>query len=124
MTLDPEWAARRRAIERGRYWVSPVGRRPRWRKAILGRLLTLFGLGLRLTGLYGRGRRNALDIRRVEMEVAVPGLPTEFDGYRILHVSDTHLDVLPDLVAEAQRVLAGLDVDLLALTGDVWPSAR
>jgi len=119
MTLDPEWAARRRAIERGRHWVSPVGRRPRWRKAIMGRLLTLFGLGLRLTGLHGRGRRNALDVRRIEMEVAVPGLPTAFDGYRILHVSDTHLDVLPDLVAEAQRVLGGLEVDLLALTGDV-----
>jgi predicted MPP superfamily phosphohydrolase len=53
------------------------------------------------------------------MEVALRGLPTAFDGYRILHVSDTHLDALPDLVAEAQRVLAGLEVDLLALTGDV-----
>ena len=86
----------------------------------MGRLLTLVGLGLRFTGLYGRGRRNALDVRRVEMDIAVPGLPTAFDGYRILHVSDTHLDVLPDLVAEAQRVLAGLEVDLLALTGDVY----
>jgi predicted MPP superfamily phosphohydrolase len=119
MTLDPEWAARRRAIERGRHWVSPVGRRPRWRKAIMGRLLVLVGLGMRLTGLYGRGRRNALDVRRVEMDVVVPGLPAAFDGYRILHVSDTHLDVLPDLVEAARRVLAGLEVDLLALTGDV-----
>ena len=48
-----------------------------------------------------------------------PDLPAAFDGYRILHVSDTHLDVLPDLVEAAQRVLAGLEVDLLALTGDV-----
>src|SRR5260370_36882933 len=53
------------------------------------------------------------------MEVAGPGLPAAFDGFAILHASDTHLDVLPSLVAEAQRVLAGLEVDLLALTGDV-----
>src|SRR5260370_28396604 len=110
MTLDPEWALRRRAIERGRYWVSPTGRRPRWRKAIMGRLLTLFELGLRFAGLYGRGRRNALDVRRLEMEVAVPGRPAAVRGLRILHLSDTHLDVLPSLVAEAQRVLAGLEV--------------
>src|SRR5260370_31340333 len=111
---DREGPAGRRSIGGGRHWVSPAGRRPRWRKAIMGRLLTLFGLGLRFTGLYGWGRRNALDVRRVEMEIAVPGLPTAFDGYRILHVSDTHLDVLPDLVAEAQSVLPRLEVDLLA----------
>src|SRR5258707_14938872 len=107
MTLDPEWAARRHAIERGRYWVSPAGRRPRWRKAIMGRLLALAGLGLRLTGLYGRGRRNALDVRRIEMVVVVPGLPTAFDVYCILHVSDTHLVVLPYPSKLARRDLAG-----------------
>src|SRR5258708_33183665 len=101
MTLDREGAARRHAIERGRYWVSPAGRRPRWRKAIMGRLLALAGLGLRLTGLYGRGRRNALDVRRIEMDVVVPGLPTAFDGYRILHASDPPLDLLPPLVQPA-----------------------
>jgi len=103
--------------------VSPVGPRSRWRKAILVRLLDLFGLGLRLTPLLAWGRRNALDLRREEIEVALPGLPPSFDGYRILHISDTHLDVLPELVASARRVLAGVDVDLLALTGDVHGAA-
>jgi uncharacterized protein len=119
MTLDPDWAARRRAIEQGRYWFGPGGRRPRWRKVFTGRLLALAGLGLRMVGLYERGRRNALDLRRVEIEVAVPGLPAAFDGYRILHVSDTHLDVLPELVEVTRGLLADLEVDLLALTGDV-----
>jgi uncharacterized protein len=119
MTLDPEWMARRRAIEQSRYWIGPGGRRPRWRKAITGKLLMVAGFGLRLVGLYGRGLRNALDPRRVEIDVVVPGLPSAFDGYRILHVSDTHLDVLPELVQEARRLLDGLEVDMLALTGDV-----
>jgi predicted MPP superfamily phosphohydrolase len=119
MTLDPEWAARRRAIERSRYWVGPNGRRGRWRKAITSKVLALGGLGLRLFGLYGRGRRNALAVRCVEMEIDIPGLPATFDGYRLLHLSDTHLDVLPELAAVARQLLAGLDVDMLALTGDV-----
>ena len=89
---------------------------------MFNRLLATFALGLRLTPLQARGRRNALDLRRVEIEVALPRLPPSFDGYRILQISDTHLDVLPELVDAAQRVLAGVEVDLLALTGDIHGS--
>jgi predicted MPP superfamily phosphohydrolase len=122
MSLDQQWIAERRGIERSRYWVSPVGRRTRWRKAVFHHLLTVFTVGLRLTPLYARGRQNALALRRVDIEVALPGLPAAFDGYRILHVSDTHLDVLPELVGPARRLLDGLEVDMLALTGDVHGS--
>jgi hypothetical protein len=115
-----EWAARRRAIETSRYWISPVGRTTRWRKAIFTRLLRMFTLLLRLTPLYRRGIENALALRRVELDIAMPGLPEPFDGYRILHISDTHLEVLPSLVDAARRVLAGVEVDMLALTGDVY----
>lgn len=119
MTQSEHWAASRRGIEQSRYWISPAGPRSRWRKALFNRLLAAFSLGLRLTPLQARGRRNALDLRRVDMEVALPGLPPSFDGYRILQVSDTHLDALPELVDAARRVLAGVEVDLLALTGDI-----
>lgn len=125
MSQSEQWAARRRGIEQSRHWVSPAGPRSRWRKAVFNRLLDIFGLGLRFTPLQARGRRNALDLRRVEIEMPLPGLPPSFDGYRILQVSDTHLDALPELVDAARRVLAGVEVDLLALTGDIHglPSA-
>jgi uncharacterized protein len=119
-----QWAADRRRIEHSRRWISPKGPRSRWRKAVFDRLLALFAFGLRLTPLHARGRRNALDLRRVEFEIALPGLPLPFDGYRILHVSDTHLDVFPELAEVAHRQLDGLEVDLLALTGDVHGDPR
>lgn len=122
MTQSDHWAARRRSIEQSRHWISPAGPRSRWRKALFNRLLAAFGLGLRLTPLQARGRRNALDVRCVEIEVPLSGLPPSFDGYRILQISDTHLDVLPELVDAARRVLAGVEVDLLALTGDIHGS--
>ncbi len=122
MTQSEHWAASRRGIEQSRHWVSPAGPRSRWRKALFNRLLAAFALGLRLTPLQARGRRNALDLKRVEIEVPLPGLPLSFDGYRILQISDTHLDVLPELVNAARRVLAGVEVDLLALTGDIHGS--
>ncbi len=120
----PAWAENRRAIARSRYWVSPRGPRTRWRKAIFNQALALFSLGLRLTPLHARGRRNALDLRRVEFEVALPDLPAAFDGYRLLHVSDTHLDIFPDIAESAHRLLDGLEVDLLAVTGDVHGHPR
>lgn len=79
----------------------------------------MFARCVRLTGLYGRGYRNALSPRIVAHDVAFPSLPAAFDGYRILHVSDSHLDALPELAAAARRLVAGLEVDLLAFTGDV-----
>lgn len=117
-------ANRRRANERSRYWISPSGRRTRWRKAAFNRLLDVFGLALRLTPLDTRGRRNALAVRRVELEFAVPGLPPAFDGYRLLHVSDTHLDVFPEIAEAAHQLLDGVEVDLLAVTGDVHGEPR
>jgi len=122
MSQSQHWATRRRGIEQSRHWISPAGPRSRWRKAIFNRLLKIFAQVLRLTPLQARGRRNALNLKRAEIEVALPGLPPSFDGYRILQVSDTHLDVLPELVSSARRVLEGLEVDLLAVTGDVHGS--
>jgi predicted MPP superfamily phosphohydrolase len=87
-------------------------------------LLSAFGRGLRLTPLYRRGVRNALDLRLTEFELRLDGLPAGFDGCRILHVSDTHLDTLPAIAGVARRLLDGIEVDLLALTGDVHGRRR
>jgi predicted MPP superfamily phosphohydrolase len=119
-----EWAAHRRAILAGRHWISPDGRRPRWRHDVFALLLRLFGRALQLTPLQALGIRNSLDLSLTELELAPKGLPAAFDGYRILHVSDSHLDVLPAIADVAARMLDGLEVDLLALTGDIHGLAR
>ena len=62
---------------------------------------------LRLTPLYARGRRNALDLKLVELESAFADLPGAFDGIRILHVSDTHLDVFPEGAGATSTLLTG-----------------
>jgi len=91
----------------------------RWRHKPLAVAMGIAGALLKPTPVYTRGRRNALDLRRVEFELELPGLPASFDGYRILHLSDTHLDYFPELVPAARSLLAGIEVDMLALTGDV-----
>ena len=116
---EDQWAIERRRLETSGHFSGPDGLRSRGRKRLFTRLLDVFGAGLRATPLYARGQANALDLRRVELEVRLAGLPPSFDGYRILHLSDTHLDVLPELVPVVHGLLDGAEVDLLAVTGDV-----
>ena len=74
--------------------------------------------GLSLAGLYGRGLRNALTpaIRRIQ--ITYPHLPPAFDGYTVLHLSDLHIDGMPDLPEALAPLLAKLDCDLCLITGD------
>jgi hypothetical protein len=82
-------------------------------------LLDLFAVSvLKLTGLYGRAYRNYHTVRVVENEVNAVGMPQSLDGFRILHLSDLHLDLAPDLVKTLPGVVADLDYDLCVITGD------
>lgn len=119
-----DWATRRRAIEDSRYLVNRAGRYGRWRKLAFRLIVAVLDATLRTTPVFARGRRNALDLRKVEFEIELPGLPSSFDGYRVLQLSDTHLDHLPELAPVARALLDGVEVDMLAVTGDVHGDPR
>ncbi len=118
------WEERRRAIERLGRSFTPEGSRSDWQSALFGYGAIAFECAARLLGFHGRGRRNALDPRLVEIAFSFPDLPPAFEGYRILHLSDTHFDCLPELAEIARALVSGLEVDLLALTGDIQGSKR
>ncbi len=73
---------------------------------------------LRLCGLHGRGRRNALTIQARSHDVALARLPAPFRGFKILHLSDLHLDMNPLMTPTLIERLRDLDYDLVVLTGD------
>ena len=73
---------------------------------------------LRCTGLYGRGRRNARRIRLVRNPVVLPRLPRGFEGFRILHLSDLHLDMADDFAHAVVTAVRDLEYDLCVMTGD------
>ena len=58
------WRRRRVEMEAGGQRVSPVGSHGRYRWKLLKVAVAVFGLGLKILGLYERGRRNALDTPR------------------------------------------------------------
>lgn len=112
------WAVSRARMEAGDEKHMPDGRRRKRMWLPFKLALGAFALGLRLTGLYARGVRNALDIRLNAFEVALPGLPDAFDGYRILHLADLHIDALDAFPARLAALAGSVDCDLCALTGD------
>jgi len=81
-------------------------------------LNVLLFFGLKLTGAFRRGHKNFLDLQIVENEVRLTDLPPNFDGYRILHLSDLHLDLEPSLTPIIIEHISALDYDLAVITGD------
>lgn len=73
---------------------------------------------LLMMGLLDRGRRNAMDIGIRENSLTLPRLPSSFDGFTVLHISDLHLDSRPDFPQRLTEVVAPLEYDLCVLTGD------
>ncbi len=84
----------------------------------------LTGLALALVGYAWQVETRWLRITR--LTVRIPGLPTEFAGYRIVHLSDLHLGVrmnearLPWVIAAANRERP----DLIVITGDFVTGGR
>lgn len=74
--------------------------------------------GLRLTRLYGWGRRNARAVQVRVNDVPIDHLPAPLDGLRLLHLSDLHLDIDPGLTDVIVERVRDLEVDLCVLTGD------
>ena len=95
-----------RAIEEQRHWVA------------FRQMLALFGLMLRICGLYERGVRNARNVRLKCLDLGFQDLPVEFDGFRILHLSDLHVDFLPETLDAALELASGARFDICVLTGD------
>ena len=73
---------------------------------------------LRVTGLYGRGRRNAAQVEVRHNVVKLATLPPRFDGLCILHISDMHADMSEPAMRHVIELLPGLAYDLCVLTGD------
>ena len=73
---------------------------------------------LKLSGLMKWASANALLYQLQEFEIPIEGLPRCFDGYRILHLSDLHIDEILDGGERLCQTVAGLEYDLCVLTGD------
>jgi len=79
---------------------------------------------LKLTGLYWRGRKNAGRVQLRHNDIQLPDLPSSFDGFTILQISDLHVDMNPHTIQRVIELLPDLKYDVCVFTGDYrGPSA-
>lgn len=74
--------------------------------------------GLKALALYSRGEREAVEPVVSHVELHFPDLPRSFDGFRLVHLSDLHIDGVDGLVEALAPVLQSIDADLCVITGD------
>jgi len=80
--------------------------------------------GLRASGLSRRARRNATNIQLNHHDIHIKGLPEEFDGFAILHLSDLHVDLSENITDALIHRIQSLEYDICALTGDYRAETR
>lgn len=73
---------------------------------------------LKFSGFYWRGRRNALDIQIRNNDIHLPHLPSSFEGFKILHLSDLHVDMYPAATEALIKTIQQLEYDICVITGD------
>src|SRR4029077_4914857 len=67
---------------------------------------TLIRTTLKATGLYARGRRNADRVLLRENPLSFADLPPAFDDFRILHLSDLHVEMSANAMERAAALAA------------------
>lgn len=116
-----DWRAARARMEQSGLCRSIQGHVRPPHRTPLYRFVGLFDLG-RFPGPFRRLHNHMVDrarnIHLVDHQIAFSGLSSAFDGYRILHLSDLHLDRLPGLEDSISMLLAGEAIDALVITGD------
>lgn len=107
LTIEEERTQRYRTIRSHPRTFSPK----LWQNDILK-------FSLRALRLYDRGYHNFKDVAVRHNIVRMPSLPSAFDGYRLLHLSDLHIDLEDELADVLLGMIHDLSYDLCVLTGD------
>jgi predicted MPP superfamily phosphohydrolase len=112
------WAATRATLESLRFKSKKGGVKSKSRWTLFERLLTVFELFLKLTGYYKKGLGNAMYNELTEVSITFSDLPEELEGYRIIHLSDLHLDTIAKTERYIVDAIKDLKYDLCVITGD------
>jgi predicted MPP superfamily phosphohydrolase len=109
---------KRRSIEKGHldFWLRRG--KGSYHLENIAQIESILRATMRFTGLLNRGLANSLDVRLRELEFAFPTLPTRFDGFTLLQLSDLHLEGVAGLAERLVEVICPRSVDLCVMTGD------
>jgi uncharacterized protein len=73
---------------------------------------------LKLSGLYWRGQRNAERVQVRHNQICSSKVPSGFNNFTLLHMSDLHVDLNEGAMRRLAELLPDLDYDACVMTGD------
>ena len=112
------WAVNRSVMENIGFTLKKSGKKSKSHWDLFRQLLGIFGILLKITGFYKKGYGNAKKIKVNDLTLQFPNLPDAFNGFRILQLSDLHIDSIPGFAALMIQKINLLKFDTCLLTGD------
>jgi len=112
------WAMTRSVLETDQFKHKRHGQKSKSHWNNFKRIINFMVWGTKITGLYKKGYANVQNIQINEYELKFDNLPSHFDGFRLLHLSDLHIDATPELAHSILHVVDQVDFDMAVLTGD------
>lgn len=86
--------------------------------SIIDICIEIFGVILRLCGIYQQGIKNAKQIKLKQIELSFKNLPESFHNYKILHLTDLHIDTIVGLEDILVNKIKEVNCDICFWTGD------
>lgn len=112
------WASVRAVLESFGVKNKRSGKKSKSNWTFFERLLRVFELLLKIIGVYKKGLANATTIELNEQLLAFPDLPEAFSGFKILHLSDLHIDTIKGFEEFIIQKIDNRKYDLCVITGD------
>jgi uncharacterized protein len=107
LALEREQEARRSSYSLALFPLEDHSWSPRFMRA-----------ALRLMGLYRRGLDNACQVQVRHNRIITCEVPSAFQGFTILQLSDLHIDMNPQAMQRVAELAQGAAYDVCVLTGD------
>lgn len=112
------WANTRSFLENNNFKNKRNGVKSKRHWTLFTNLLKIFIIGLKFIGSYNKAYYNALDVKVNIIKLEYSNLPEQFDGFRILHLTDLHIDIAPNVDEKIIDAIKNLDYDVCLMTGD------
>lgn len=112
------WSTIRAVLESDKYKRKKNGKKSRSHWSLFQNLLNYFVIVLKFFGYFEKGMANAKNIRLNKVGFSFDDFPDAFDGYKIMHLSDFHLDTYPGIEKDMICLIDQIECDLCVMTGD------
>lgn len=112
------WAITRSVLEVNMYKQKKNGKKSKSHWDEFEALLKVVKFFLKTVALYDKGTWLARQIISNKICLEFDNLPEAFSGYKILHLSDLHIDALPNFEQDIINQLQHLEYDICIMTGD------